>query len=134
MDDLSGRYLLGGVVAVAADGVDGSGSEQASLVVPAECPDAELGQLREFADGQAGAYDSTVHHLPGETQPAGRGLTLSLRETAGWPYDRCNSQSGPWIDREITGDKVTMTHYFNVADGHLTLLLITHNSPTPAWA
>ena len=72
-----------------------------------------------------------------------------------------------WIDREITGDKVTMdirgvrhqhgttivdalmdgeydksglsgelvlTHYFNVADGHLTLLIITRNSPTPAWA
>jgi hypothetical protein len=27
-----------------------------------------------------------------------------------------------------------LTHYFNVADGHLTLLIITHNSPTPAWA
>ena len=72
-----------------------------------------------------------------------------------------------WIEREITGDKVTMdvrevrhqhgitivdalvdgeydktglpaelvlTHYFNVADGHLTLLIIIHNSPTPAWA
>jgi hypothetical protein len=23
----------------------------------------------------------------GETQPGRRGLTLSLRETAGWPYD-----------------------------------------------
>jgi SnoaL-like domain len=72
-----------------------------------------------------------------------------------------------WIDREITGDKVTMdvrgvrhhygttivdalmdgeydktglpaelflTHYFNVAGGHFTLLIITQNSPTPAWA
>ena len=24
-------------------------------------------------------------------------------------------------------------HYFNVADGHLTLLIITRNDPTPAW-
>jgi hypothetical protein len=41
-------------------------------------------------------------------------LTLSLRETAGWRYDRF--------------------HYFNVADGHVTLLVITHNHPTPACA
>jgi hypothetical protein len=72
-----------------------------------------------------------------------------------------------WIEREITGDKVTMdvrdvrhqhgitvvdavmdgeydktslpaelvlTHYFNVTGGYVTLLVITHNNPTPAWA
>jgi len=72
-----------------------------------------------------------------------------------------------WIEREITGDKVTMdvrevrhqhgitivdalvdgeydktglpaelvlTHYFNVADGHVTLLIIIQNSPAPAWS
>lgn len=71
------------------------------------------------------------------------------------------------IEREITGDKVTMdvrdvrhqhgitvvdavmdgeydkaglpaelvlTHYVNVAGGYVTLLVITHNNPTPAWA
>jgi ketosteroid isomerase-like protein len=27
-----------------------------------------------------------------------------------------------------------LTHYFNIADGHVTLLIITHNNPTPAWA
>jgi len=27
-----------------------------------------------------------------------------------------------------------LTHYFNVADGHITLLIIVHNDPIPAWA
>jgi acyl-homoserine-lactone acylase len=30
--------------------------------------------------------------------------------------------------------ELVLTHYFNVADGHVTLLVITHNNPTPAWA
>jgi hypothetical protein len=27
-----------------------------------------------------------------------------------------------------------LTHYFNVADGRVTLLIVTHNSPAPAWS
>lgn len=30
--------------------------------------------------------------------------------------------------------ELVLTRYFNVADGHVTLLVITHSNPAPAWA
>jgi ketosteroid isomerase-like protein len=30
--------------------------------------------------------------------------------------------------------ELVLTHYFNVADDHVTLLIITQNSPAPAWS
>ena len=37
-------------------------------------------------------------------------------------------------DKTALPAELFLTHYFNVAGGHVTLLIITHNSPTPAWA
>jgi len=30
--------------------------------------------------------------------------------------------------------ELVLTHYFNVADDHVTLLIIIQNSPAPAWS
>jgi hypothetical protein len=37
-------------------------------------------------------------------------------------------------DKTSLPAELVLTRYFNVADGHVTLLVITHNNPTPAWA
>lgn len=37
-------------------------------------------------------------------------------------------------DKTSLPAELVLTHYFNVADGYVTLLVITHNNPTPAWA
>jgi hypothetical protein len=37
-------------------------------------------------------------------------------------------------DKTSLPAELVLTHYFNVADGHVTLLVITHNNPAPAWA
>jgi len=73
VDDLRGGNLLAGVVAVSAVRVDDGWFEQAPLVVSAQRTDAQVSDLRELADGEAGPHEATVHPLPGgrSTDPAG---------------------------------------------------------------
>lgn len=37
-------------------------------------------------------------------------------------------------DKTSLPAELVLTHYFNVAGGYITLLVITHNNPAPAWA
>ncbi len=37
-------------------------------------------------------------------------------------------------DKTSLPAELVLTHYFNVAGGYVTLLVITHNNPAPSWA
>jgi hypothetical protein len=73
-DDLRDGNLIAGVVAVSAAGVDDGRFEQAPLVVSAQRTDAQVSDLRELADGEAGSHKATVHLLPRGTSTGPAGL------------------------------------------------------------
>ncbi|MDX6239760.1 MAG: hypothetical protein QOG10_4575 [Kribbellaceae bacterium] len=60
-DHLSRRYLCRGVVPIAAVRVDLGWLEQPRVVVVPQCLHAEMCDLRELADAQVAAHESTVN-------------------------------------------------------------------------
>ncbi len=62
VDDLRGRDLVDAVVAVTGALVHHRGFQQGRLVIPAQCPHAQVGQPRELPDGQ---HPHILDSLPG---------------------------------------------------------------------
>ena len=69
-DDLRGRYLVGGVPAVARVRIHIGGLQQADPVVVAQRLHAQMGRAGEVADRQAVLHDPSLHPpLGGESRP-----------------------------------------------------------------
>ena len=67
VDDLRGRDLVDGVVAVAGGLVHHGGLQQGGLVVSTQGPHAQVGQTRELPDGQ---HSRSMDALPGRESSA----------------------------------------------------------------
>ena len=90
-DDLRGRDLLGGVVAVARAGVHRGRLEQPDLVVMPQRLDAQVGDAREVADREPCCHQAIVNPPLTGQSIAELGLDPPARERRGWSHQKAST-------------------------------------------